>query len=115
MLHIKKMSVNKLLKYPILSRNFLTRPSTAIDILNSAKKKKIEIHNKDLYVNKDDDCYKCYDIMKKNFLSYLPVKNEKGITIGLITQYDVKCAVLFHEYEEEEDEKIREDMKALPH
>ena len=39
MFYIKRVSVNNLFKYHILSRNFLTRPYTAIDILNSAKKK----------------------------------------------------------------------------
>ena len=49
-----------------------------------------------IYVSPKTDCYECYNLMKKNKLSYIPIIAEKKI-IGVLNWYDVKEKKLFHD------------------
>ena len=98
----------------IFRRNFLTRPPNSLDILMYGKTKINESLSRSISVGINENCYKCYQIMIENNLSYLPiVDNDKQI--GFLSRFDVESMMNLHEYEEEETERIREDLRCMPH
>tara|TARA_B100001250_G_scaffold368826_1_gene351802 strand:- start:238 stop:477 length:240 start_codon:yes stop_codon:yes gene_type:complete len=65
-----------------------------------------------VFVNKNDDCYECFDIMNKNNIEFVPIKDNNKI-IGFLSKNDIKSRLDFHIYMEEETFKIREDLNKL--
>ena len=67
---------------------------------------------KNISVTEKDNCYKCYNLMKEHNLNYLPVKNKDNI-IGILSRYDVQVQLLHHISEEDEENKIHQDLSSI--
>ena len=102
-------------KIPLFKRSYYTSPPKAIDILKYGKQERTNSSVNTFFAKDTDDCYKCYDLVKKNNLSYLTIKNSDNCIIGILSRHDIKVNLLRHEYEDEEDEKIRETIRQSPH
>ncbi len=95
----------------LTSRYYFNTPPDALHMLNNAKKLQMETCKKKITVNVNTDCYKCLEVIKKNNLDYLPVISDTNDIIGFLNKHDVKNQILWHKYEEEEDEKLRDEYR----
>jgi hypothetical protein len=104
----------KKLSNPILAniklRSLFTLPPTANNILLYGKEKDYEASINNLVVDENADCYKCYQLMTTNHVNYLKVIRD-DIIIGTLKKSDVKELMLYHQYEQEENEQMLDDFR----
>ena len=90
---------------------YINKPPTAIQMLEKRKLEYSHILSIHQHIHGNATCYECLQYMKRNDISYLPALGKEFNLIGVLNRYDVKQAKLFHEYEEEEDEKLLDEYR----
>jgi len=103
-------NISRLTTIPIISRGIYTVTPTASDILDHGKEKGREAMANHLVVTEKTNCYECYKVMDENHVNYLRVVRD-DLVIGVLKRADVKELMLFHQFEQGENDKILEEFR----
>lgn len=95
---------------PVMSRGVYTIIPKASDIIAHGKTKSREAMGNNLEVTEKTNCYECYKLMNEHHINYLRVMKDNCV-IGILKKSDVKELMLFHQFEQEEDDTILEEFR----